>query len=285
MISRTLLILSLSLLSGCSQSVSLISAKSSPEPTIASPIVVASAATPSASPTPSPLATRDYFKEASAKAERAARMAQNATSKDDWTLIANLYKQTIDLLKQVPKDNSSYTKAQQKLKEYQANLTAAQSKSNRPTNIIVTPTPPPPPSPSPTQQARNNRSGRSTPHAPVAMSAREFLENVYFRSVVDQGYSGDSYWCASSEILTSSFFAPRSYQILNLLDSPQFADATVRIESSNRGGQPIISDWSFYLKREQTVTERDYRQQHSPVSARAWNQSVGGWCVALINER
>lgn len=277
MATRIIPILCLAILAGCSQSFpsASTSGEQSPSPT-AIPVSVPSA-TPvaSSSSTPTPQTERDYFQEAIAKADRAARMAQNATSNDDWTLVVNLYQQTIDLLKQVPQNNANYAEAQEKLKEYQTNLASAQTKRDRPTNIVATT---PRPSPQSAQPAR------STSQASAAMTAQEFLESIYFHRVINQGYSGGTLWCASSEILETSFFSPRSYEILNITEHGQGASATVRIESSNRGGQPIINNWSFYLKKEQTTTERNYLQQNSPVTAQAWRNSIGGWCVAMINE-
>lgn len=74
-------------------------------------------------------------------------------------------------------------------------------------------------------------------------------------------------WCPNANI--SSLFAPRSYKILGDNDQDHFIESSghwsniykVRIESSNKGGSPIIHDWSFFMQ----------------------NQG-SGWCLWAISE-
>lgn len=238
------------------------------------PVQTSQSVTAQLSPSPSPTATPqvNYLEQAISKAARAARMSKEASSKDDWTLIANQYQQSITLLRKIQKSDTDYAKAQAKLKEYQPLLASAQAKQNRPIETAAI-------DPRPVQHSAP-AIAQSAP-----MTARQFLEAVYFPQVIDQGYSGESLWCAEYEILASSLFAPRSYEILSISENNRGASAIARIESSNRGGQPIINNWSFYLNKGATTGEREYRKQNSPVSAQAWRNSVGGWCISLISEQ
>lgn len=74
----------------------------------------------------------------------------------------------------------------------------------------------------------------------------EYLDNV-----VATGSNGYDFWCESSRQFASSFYSPRSYQILSGEDDGNYASYLVRVNSSNNIGQPIINDLNLYMSKEQ----------------------------------
>jgi hypothetical protein len=56
----------------------------------------------------------------------AVEVTQTAQSAEDWENVAGLWKQAIELMKSVPESNENYSTAQQKAKDYGANLEYAQ---------------------------------------------------------------------------------------------------------------------------------------------------------------
>jgi len=64
----------------------------------------------------------DTYEEAITKASRAISIAKSAQSRDDWKLVSSQWQQVVQLLKAVPASSPNYTKAQAKLKEYQAQI-------------------------------------------------------------------------------------------------------------------------------------------------------------------
>jgi len=89
-------------------------------------------ASPSPSPPPEPSPVEDDQKtlqRAFDKAYGAASIAQSAASPGDWRLVARQWQQAIALLQQIPPQSPHHTLAQQKINEYQQNLTYAQTQS------------------------------------------------------------------------------------------------------------------------------------------------------------
>ncbi|HEY9888812.1 MAG TPA: retropepsin-like aspartic protease, partial [Candidatus Obscuribacterales bacterium] len=78
--------------------------------------------TPSTAPTP-------YFNEGVNRAQSAVAIGQSAQSTDDWSLAANRWKQAVLYMQQVPSTDPNYATAQQKVKEYQANLAIAERRA------------------------------------------------------------------------------------------------------------------------------------------------------------
>lgn len=92
-------------------------------PAIASP-------SPSPSPKPSPVVSHQKtLQRALDKAYGAASIAQSAQSPGDWQLVIRQWQQAIGLLQQIPPQSPHHTLAQQKIKEYQKNLTYAQTQT------------------------------------------------------------------------------------------------------------------------------------------------------------
>jgi predicted aspartyl protease len=83
------------------------------------------------SKTPSNKVQSDAYPLALDKAQSAKSMSQSVQSAEDWTLVASRWKQAIALLKQVPKSDPNKKSADQKLGEYQRNLTLAESRSTQ----------------------------------------------------------------------------------------------------------------------------------------------------------
>ncbi len=264
-------------LSGCVQPTQ--TASEAPAP-IATPVVALVS-----SPAPTPHPEQDYFGDAVEKALRANEMSKGAVSNDDWALVVRSWQQSIDLLKQVPKTSANYAKAQTKLKEYSTVLASAKTKAGRSTSLP--PVRPPSPAPSPQVQpspvvVAQPIAQKPQPLAPVTV--QDFMEEQYFTETIGRGGSGQGYWCQEYLSLESSLFAPRSYEILNVHTAPngRGGSVTARIESSNRGGQPVIANWSFAVMKGQTVSEYEYKKDNSPVTAEVFRKQVGGWCLASV---
>ncbi|MBD2387569.1 hypothetical protein [Cylindrospermum sp. FACHB-282] len=75
---------------------------------------------------PSTLTQTDNFREAVNQAIIAANLTQSAKSKTEWNNIVNGWKRAIELMKNVPASSSNYALAQQKILEYQRNLSYAE---------------------------------------------------------------------------------------------------------------------------------------------------------------
>jgi hypothetical protein len=65
---------------------------------------------------------------------------------------------------------------------------------------------------------------------------------------IEHGEADRHFWTDPS--LADSFYAPRSHEILNSL---KIDDSniifTVRLDSSTKGGQPVIANWSVWMKK------------------------------------
>jgi hypothetical protein len=68
---------------------------------------------------------QDFFGSAVSAATGAAEATQTAKSFDEWRAVAALWQQAVDSMAAVPPDDESYSVAQQKTEEYQANLNYA----------------------------------------------------------------------------------------------------------------------------------------------------------------
>lgn len=96
-------------------------------------------------------------------------------------------------------------------------------------------------------------SSKDEAQAPQQSPAQEFL-NTYFDSMV-KGGDGGEYWCSSSKSLQSSLYAVRSYRVLDFQeltkkDNSKAWNATVQVDSSNKGGTQITKNWSVYVEEE-----------------------------------
>ena len=116
---------------------------------------------------------------------------------------------------------------------------------------------------------------------PVTPTSEVFLTN-YLDSITTSGLSGTARWCSEKEILSTSLFSPRSYEIIDFKETGDTANATVRIESSNKGGMPIIQNWSFFLSTGETVLERDQRKDGDIEGADKTNADFQNWCIAMV---
>ncbi|MDR6539486.1 hypothetical protein [Variovorax soli] len=88
-----------------------------------------------------------------------------------------------------------------------------------------------------------------------------------------QGRPISASWCRDSASLSSDLFAVRDYKLLDVgkkkSDTPistgeYVQHYSIRVESSNRGGMPIVKDWGFLMKYGDL------------------NLGGIGWCVAYI---
>lgn len=113
---------------------SMVACQRSPGDPVARPTpeVPSAIASPSPSPSaqPSPgVAHQKTLQRAFDTAYGAASIAQSAASPGDWQLVVRQWQQAIALLQQIPPQSSHHTLAQQKIKEYQQNLTYAQTQT------------------------------------------------------------------------------------------------------------------------------------------------------------
>lgn len=250
----------LALMSGCSveqtQATSPSTTDISPSPTNPAPISVPAQA-PSA-------VLEEPFQDGLDIAVGAATIAQSAVSKDDWDLIVSRWQEAIKLMQAVPESSRNYGNAKKNIKKYQQNLDIA--RQNRENNLSPS---------SSTQQALS-----STPNFKLEPTASQsesiassspielmeaFIEQ-YFDATINKGSKGYEYWCSDftrpeSVLSPVSIITPRSWTVLNIeLESRGankrdgrgdfIGDITARVESSNRGGNPIINNWSFNLVKE-----------------------------------
>ncbi|MCC5666632.1 hypothetical protein LC653_22780 [Nostoc sp. CHAB 5784] len=72
----------------------------------------------------------------------------------------------------------------------------------------------------------------------------------YFQQITT-AKDGTGYYCKSDDVV--SFYSPRKYEILRVESGGDIAIVRVRLESSNAGGEPIINNWSFYMKKQKAV--------------------------------
>ncbi|MFN6475344.1 hypothetical protein [Nostoc sp. DedQUE07] len=215
----------------------LISCQPSPPTTPQAPIAIQP-------PSPEPKqvlqqpATPDPFEEAISRGSSAATIAQTSTSLEDRKLVQAQWQEAIALMKAVPKTSPNYATAQTKITEYQSNLSGVSKQRS----VAVAAAPK-----SITKPSANTKVVSATP---VAQPAQSQLES-YFNSVIDQGGDGDSYWCEEYKSLQKTLYSPRSYKILSsekrgTEKQPAFKFHTT-VESSNKGGSPIVVNWNFYL--------------------------------------
>lgn len=106
----------------------------------------------------------------------------------------------------------------------------------------------------------------------------------YLESITTSSASGTLDWCVESEILATSLYSPRSYEILKFSSLEDAVLSTVRIESSNKGGIPIVQNWSFFLQKGATTYERDLRQDGNVDEADKINADNQNWCISSMNE-
>ncbi len=81
---------------------------------------------PVISESPTVLLQTDTFREAVSKAINAANLTQSAKSPDEWKTVVSQWETAIALMKTVPSSSPNYAIAQQKIIEYQKNITYAQ---------------------------------------------------------------------------------------------------------------------------------------------------------------
>jgi len=105
-----------------------------------------------------------------------------------------------------------------------------------------------------------------------AKHSREALQ-IYLQSVMN-GESLSVFWCEETKILRSELFSPRSFKILGVKGTDYYIQGSyynsydVMIESSNKGGSPIIHTWNMTMKYSELI----YR-----------TGSVN-WCISSFSE-
>ncbi|WP_008317025.1 TIGR02281 family clan AA aspartic protease [Leptolyngbya sp. PCC 6406] len=107
------------------------SAELAPETTILGADTTPSTPVVTAAATPEPAAApqQDFFREGVNRAQSAVSIGQSAQSPEDWQLAASRWQQAITYMQQVPSSDENHGTAQQKVQEYQQNLTLAQRRA------------------------------------------------------------------------------------------------------------------------------------------------------------
>ncbi len=75
---------------------------------------------------------RDLYQEALKYSESAISLSQSAFTSQDWDLVVDRWEKAIALLERIPASNANYADAQQKLQEFQTQLSSAEQKVDRP---------------------------------------------------------------------------------------------------------------------------------------------------------
>jgi hypothetical protein len=135
---RTVTLGLLVLLVGCSS-------EEAPAPSpVASAPVKSAKVKASPTPTPVPSAPSNILEVAADKAEGAVTVSKSAQSPEDWALVAAYWQDAIAVLKTVPDADPRKAQANQKIAEYQSNLTTAQQKAGGDSSATKTPASPTP---------------------------------------------------------------------------------------------------------------------------------------------
>jgi hypothetical protein len=173
-----------------------------------------------------------YFDQAISIATEAERLNNLALKREisDLKVTVEKWEQAANLMEQVQEGQKNYKLAPDKALEYSRNAQVIQKE--------------------------------------LVESGEAFLIK-YLDDVTETGSSGTAMWCKSSEAVITSLFSPRNYEVLSTLPGDNSFFATVRIESSNRGGSSIIKDWDFAIHKDQAMI-------NSP--------TFYGWCITLISD-
>ena len=106
--------------------------ESSPTPESASAPANTTATAPdqsSSNPTSAPATSADPFADAVKTATNAAKLAQTAQTKADWTKVATAWQQASALMKKVPQSHPKFTVAEDRVVQYANNQKVAQQKA------------------------------------------------------------------------------------------------------------------------------------------------------------
>jgi hypothetical protein len=201
------------------------------------------------------------------KASDAAFTTSRAENKEDWELAIARWESAIHSLEAVPKGDRNYAQAQEKIIKYKQDLISAQKKqktlSSKPSSVVT--------------QKETHLSPKQNKNSLAQskindMSAKDFL-GQYMDSLINQGRSGEEYFCSQYKALQQSFFAPRSWRLLNEETAPDGVSGnfTIQLDSSNKGGAQITANWFMVVTKEEDI----HKSQQLP----------GGWCVASVWEK
>ena len=121
---------------------------------------------------------------------------------------------------------------------------------------------------------------------PVAPKRIEYSPNVkpttssfdalglYLDDVIHGG-AFSSHWCKNNYSLRSELFAPMKYEFLSkksddttFKQSSYVSSYKVRVWSTNKGGEPIVADWTFIMGYENKNSDPSGKQD---------------WCVKFIS--
>ena len=220
---------------------------------------------------PVPSVQTDPYEDANSKEISAATISQSAHSPDDWNLIIATWTEAITLMRSVPNTSPNYASAQKKVLEYQHSLEVAKKQAAKPANSpdVATANSPSVPKVTSISQSAGSSLVATTPKLAKSVAkvsslpvpanseqdlAKAFLKK-YFTAVINEGSHGDGYWCSQAKALEESLFSPRNYKILSVKKygtpgNPSYRFQTT-VDSSNRGGIPIINNWGFYVMKDE----------------------------------
>ena len=85
--------------------------------------------------------------------------------------------------------------------------------------------------------------------SPIALDENVQVENFMraYLEEITQGENGSGFFCQQEDVTT--FFSPRSFEILKAEMYDTIGQAVVRLDSSNEGGMPITNHWKFSIHK------------------------------------
>ena len=107
------------------------------------------------------------------------------------------------------------------------------------------------------------------PSEPVETPAEAFL-SAELDSAINKGSDIANAWCEEYSSLAVSFYAPTDYKILEMREHEKDdgAGATIRLNSSNKGGSPIVTDWTVFVDEGISVSDPESK-----------------FCISFISEK
>ncbi|MDY7012236.1 MAG: hypothetical protein SVX43_01330, partial [Cyanobacteriota bacterium] len=153
----------------------------SPTPTPSQPTASPSLQAPDSPQTVEP----DFFYQGVNWGMEAAQLTQTAKTPDEWNAVARKWQQAIAAMRSVPSESRDYNLAQQKVRDYQSNLSYAQKQAEPPPRPVPSPSPQatqPQPSPSPSAEVAKPQPTASpspeTPDSPQTVEPDFFYDGI-----------------------------------------------------------------------------------------------------------
>lgn len=144
-------------------------------------------------PLPAEAAVSEFYAQGINRASSAYNFSQTARSPDEWRLVASRWQQAIDLLELVPEGDPNYATAQQKISEYQRNLTYAQGQADQIIAASQAPVAPIAPTPSSVQAAPQTAAAGTSIQSEQTVYQVPILRRLARTPVVPVNFNGQRY--------------------------------------------------------------------------------------------